>query len=180
MRNTSLLHHRKHRLRLRLFVAAVIFLMGILCLILSQTILMSLPYLLSAVLFCLSIDNIYEAFKNHHFDEEDTDEIANAIIFLALAIVVLFKAGESATIIGSIWGILGLFLASNNISHALYALINKKGSTAGHVLHLLHAALSTGISITLLLDPAEHLHLHVYILGLELVDYAVKVAFGEV
>ena len=174
------LHHRKHRLRMRLFVAAVVFLLGILCLVLSWSVLRSLPYLLSAALFLIAADNLYEAFKNHRFDEEDTDEIANAIIFLALAMVVLHKAGESAIIIGAIWGILGLFLAARNISHALYELIHKKGPLPGHVLHLLHAALSIGISITLLLDPEEHLHLHIYILGLELMDYAVRIAFGEV
>lgn len=174
------LHHKKHNNRLRLFAAFVVFLMGILCLILSRTILVSLPYLLSAVLFMLSVDNLYEAFKNHRFDEEDTDEIANAIIFLALAVVVLLKAGESAIIIGAIWGVIGLFLAARNISHSLYEIIHKKGRTPGHVLHLLHAALSIAISLSLLLDPEEHLHLHVYILGLELVDYAVRIAFNEV
>ncbi|MBO4873302.1 MAG: hypothetical protein J5496_07795 [Lachnospiraceae bacterium] len=174
------LHHRKRRLLIRLFFAAVVFLMGVLCLILSDVIYYSLPYLLSGLLFLLAVDNLYEAFKNHEFNEEDTDEIANAIIFLALAIVVLFKVGESAIIIGAIWGILGLFLAARNISHSLYELIHKQGSAAGHILHLMHAALSTGISIALLLDPAEHLHLHVYILGLELVDYAVRIAFNEV
>ena len=178
--NKVILDHRKIQLRRRLFFASIVFLMGILCLVLSHVVLFGLPYFLSGLLFLLSVDNLYEAFKNHHFDEEDTDEIANAIIYLALAIVVLFKAGESSIIIGAIWGIVGLFLASRNTSHALYGLINKKGSPAGHVLHLMHAALSTGISITLLLDPEEHLHLHVYILGLELMDYAVRIAFGEV
>ena len=176
----TLLHHRKHRIRLRLFLAAVVFLLGILCLLLSYSILHSLPYILSGLLFFLSADNLYEAFKNHRFDEEDTDRIANAIIFLALAVVTNIRATESAVLIAAIWGILGLFLASRNISHALYALINKKGRVAGHVLHLLHAVLSIIISITLLLDPEEHLHLHVYILGLELVDYAVRIAFNEI
>ena len=174
------LHHRKHRLRIRLFVAAVVFLLGILCLLLSETILFSLPYILSGLLFLLSIDNLYEALKNRRFDEQDTDEIANAIIFLALSIVVQLRAEDSEIIIGAIWGILGLFLASRNISHALYSLINKKGRVPGHILHLLHAGLSIAISLALLLDPEEHLHFHVYILGLELVDYAVRIAFNEV
>ena len=176
----SLLHHKKQRLLLRFFFAGVVFLMGVLCLILSDVIFFSLPFLLSGLLFLLAVDNLYEAFKNHEFNEEDTDEIANTIIFLALAIVVLFKSDDSAIIIGAIWGILGLFLASGNISHALYEIINKKGRTAGHVFHLLHAGLSIAISIALLLDPEEHLYLHVYILGLELVDYAVRIAFNEV
>lgn len=43
----------------------------------------------------------------------------------------------------------------------------------------LYDAFQIAISVLLLLDPAEHLHFHVYILGIELMDYSVRLAFEE-
>ncbi|MBQ4426106.1 MAG: hypothetical protein II882_10315 [Lachnospiraceae bacterium] len=172
--------HKKHDRRVRLFMSLTIFVFGVVCIILSETVRGILPFLLSALLLLLAGDNLYEALSDRTFDEEDTDEISNAIIYIILAVVVLLQRHVSDNLIGAIWGILALLLASRNISHSLYSLIHRHGSVVGHVLHLIQAAISIGISILLLLDPPAHLHFHVYILGLELIDYAVRIAFNEV
>lgn len=175
----KLLHAKKHHRRLRYFLALVLFLTGILCFVFSHLIHSVLPYILSGLLFFLAADQLYEALKDKHFNPEDTDQIAYSIIFLALAIIVLIKPAESGSLIGAIWGILALLLAAQNISHSLYAIINREGLYIGHGLHLIHAAINIYISISLLLNPEHHLHFHVYILGLELMDYALRLAFEE-
>ena len=177
--NTKALHFQKTKRRIRLFLGGILFLTGILCLTLSNEIRADLPFILSGLLLLLCGDALYEALGDRHFNETDTENIANAIIYLILAVVVIVKWKSADGIIGAIWGILGLLLASRNISHSLYELIHRKGKTAGHILHLVHALISISISIALLMDPEEHLHFHVYILGLELMDYAFRVAFEE-
>lgn len=154
--------------------------MGISCFFLSSVLRQSLPYILSALLLLLAGDNLYEALSDKTFDQEDTDEIANAVVYVLLAIVVLLNQRESDNLIGAVWGILGLFLGARKISHSLHALIHREGRETGHFLHLIEALVGIAISIMLLLDPSEHLHFHIYILGLELIDFAIRVAFEEI
>ena len=161
-------------------MAGAIFSAALICLFLAELIRGALPYILGGILLILGIDGLYESLKDKTFDKEDTDRIASSIGFLILALVVLFRRDESDILIGAIWGIVGLVLGGSNISHSLHGLIHRDGKEAGHVIHLVQALLSVGISIALLLDPAHHLEFHVYILGLELTDFAIKVAFDEI
>ena len=173
-------HHRKMIRLNKVFGAAVIFIAGVACFFLSEVIRAGLPYILGGMLIVIAADYLWEALKDKNFDTEDTDEIANAIIFLILAAVVLIKRNDTENLIGSVWGILALILAGRHISHALHGIIHRDGREAGHIIHILQALVSIGISVMLLMDPPHHLHFHVYILGLELMDLAVRVAFDEV
>lgn len=172
-------HYKMIRRRMRHIVAGMLAFFGILCFFMADEIRDGLTLILGGLLLILAGDNLYEAFADRHFDEEDTSKIANAIIYTILGLVVMIRGNEADIVVGAIWGILGLLLASRNISHSLYELIHRKGKTEGHILHLIHALISISISILLLLDPVEHLLFHVYILGAELMDYALRVAFGE-
>ena len=173
-------HHRKLILRTRLFGAGVIFAAGVICFFLADVIRAGLPYILGGMLLILGADFLWEALRDKSFDHEDTDEISNAIIFLILAVVVFLRRHETDNLIGAVWGVLALFLAARNISHSLYGLIHRDGRGAGHIMHMIQALISTGISITLLMDPPHHLSFHVYILGLELIDLSIKVGFNEI
>ncbi len=172
--------HRRLIRRTRLFGAGVIFVAGVVCFFLSDVIRKGLPYILGAMLIIIAGDYLWEALKDKSYDTEDTDEIANAIIFLILAVVVLLRRNDTDNLIGAVWGILALLLAARHISHSLFGLIHKDGRGIGHIIHILQALLSIGISVTLLMDPPHHLSFHVYILGLELIDLAVRVAFDEI
>ncbi len=174
------LHPSEQRKKtIRYLIAVVLSVLGVFCFVMANTIRTYLPFLLSVILFILAGDRLFEALSDRHYDEEDTDEIASAIVFIIVGIVTLFEWKHADILIGAVWGMIGLFMASRNISHSLLELIHKKGRTVGHILHLAHALLSIGISILLLLDPVEHLLFHVYILGLELLDSAVRTAFEE-
>ena len=172
-------HYKMLKRRMRYIVAGMLAFFGILCFFMADEIRDGLSLILGGLLLILAGDNLYEAFADRHFNEEDTTSIANAIIYTILGIIVLLRRSEADSVVGAIWGILGLLLASRNISHSLYELIHRKGKTAGHILHLIHSLFSIFISILLLLDPVEHLLFHVYILGAELMDYAVRIAFEE-
>ena len=173
-------HHRRLIRRSRLFGAGIIFAAGVICFFLSDVIRKGLPFILAGLLAVIAADYLWEALKDKSYDEEDTDEIANAIIFVILAVVVLIRRDDTDNLIGAVWGILALLLAARHISHALHGLIHRDGREAGHIIHIVQALLSIGISIALLMDPAHHLSFHVYILGLELLDLAVRVAFDEI
>lgn len=178
-------HHRhlhpfeQRRKNLRYLIAVVLSILSVICFVMAETIRTYLPFLLTVILFVLAGDRLYEALGDRRFDYEDTEKIASAIVFIIVGIVTLVEWKNADILIGAIWGMIGLYFASRNISHSLYELIHKKGRTVGHILHLAHALLSIGISVLLLLDPVEHLLFHVYILGLELLDSAVRNAFEE-
>ena len=179
------MHHRhlhpseQRKRNIRFLIAVVLSVLGVICFVMAETIRTYLPFLLSVILFLLAADRLYEAFSDRSFDPEDTGGIAAAIVYVIVGVVMLVKWKDADILIGAVWGMIGLFLASRNISHSLYELIHKKGSAAGHILHLAYALLSIGISVMLLLDPIEHLLFHVYILGLELFDNAFRTAFEE-
>lgn len=152
---------------------------GVGCFFLADTIRDLLPYILGFMLLFLASMELYESLMDGSFDHEDTDKIANSVVYLIMAVVVLVKRDEADNMVGAIWGVLGLLLASRHISHALHGLIHKEGSRLGNVLHVIHSLISIGISTALLLDPPAHLHFHIYILGLELIDTAIRIALEE-
>ena len=180
----TLLHHfhppyQKHRRRVRYLLAFVLTGAGVGCFFLADTIRDILPFILGFMLIFLAVMELYEALMDGSYDHEDTDKIANSVVYLIMALVVLVKRDEADNMVGAIWGVLGLLLASRHISHAAYGLIHHEGSAVGHVLHVIHSLISIGICTALLLNPPEHLHFHIYILGLELLDTAIRIALEE-
>lgn len=178
------LHHfhppyQKHRRRVRYLLALVLTGAGVGCFFLSDVIRDLLPYILGFMLLFLAAMELYEALMDGSFDHEDTDKIANSVVYVIMAAVALIKRDEADNMVGAIWGVLGLLLASRHISHAVHGLIHREGSRFGHSLHVIQSLLSIGISTALLLDPPAHLHFHIYILGLELLDTAIRIALEE-
>ncbi|MBR4345930.1 MAG: hypothetical protein IKP75_03200 [Oscillospiraceae bacterium] len=106
--------------------------------------------------------------------EKKTKNLSSAIVYFLLGGAVLAIRDEAEILIGAVWGTLGLYRGSESLARYLDALIHKRGRKITAILMLAESLIGIGISILLLTDPPEHLHAHVVILGIKLLESALR------
>ena len=160
-------------------VTVLLLISGVLCLIFTEAIRDFLPYIAIGLLLVLAFDDLYEALGDKEYTQEDAREIANAIAYVALAGLIFVQRRNADYIIGAAWGMLGLVNGAEKLSPVLHSLFHQTRHLLRNLLGLLVSCFGITISLLLLTDPSEHLAVHVFILGLELINSSLEIIVEE-
>ena len=169
----------RNRRLLSWIVTILLLISGFLCLIFTEAIRGFLPYIAIGLLLVLAFDDLYEALGDREYTPEDAREIANAIVYVALAGLIFVKRQSADYIIGAAWGMLGLVNGAEKLSPVLHSLFHQTHHLFRDLLGLLVSFFGITISLLLLTDPSEHLAVHVFILGLELINSSLEIIVEE-
>lgn len=85
-------------------------------------------------------------------------------VALVLGIIIVLPQTSSLTLIGTVWGLYGIWESAISLHEAISA-ISRRESPLGH---FCAAAFRLGVALILLLDPSSHFAEHVIILGFDI------------
>lgn len=125
----------------------------------------ALPYIVGIFLNILGFCSLARGILTGEYRDPETKLTSNGVVYLVLGAVILWHHANADTMIGSIWGILGLIKGSEVLNEAICGMAARK-PFAGK---MIQAAIEVALGILLLVKPAESVHHHVFLLGLELV-----------
>lgn len=169
-------HHRRHKIT-SLTAARILTVLlgaqGAACILFTQEIHAAFPYMLGTLMAVTGLCDIYRGIATREYNNRETKLIANGIVMLLLGLVILLHDGNRDSIIGGVWGAIGLFKGSEELNLAIYHRAHKErfGKEA------VHAAVEIVLAMILLLDPLTAVRHHVFILGLELIWHSVKLSY---
>lgn len=145
-------------------------LQGAVCLLFTQTIHAVFPGILGTTMVIFGFCDIYRGVRSGEFRDQETKLTASGIVMAILGAVILLRRRNADSIIGSIWGVLGLTKGSEELNLAICHAAN--GSPFAK--ELLHGALELLLALALLLDPLTAVGHHLFLLGFELILYGVQ------
>ena len=148
----------------RVFVWLLI-LFGVACLVLTEQISRALPFILGGNMALIGLNHIVCGLWTEEYQSRETKFTANGIVYLALGVVILCHFQNADSVIGSVWGMLGLMKGSESLNAALYSPAHKEH----FVLEGLRSVIELVLGFLLLLDPSATVQHHVFLLGLELI-----------
>ncbi|MDY3282439.1 DUF308 domain-containing protein [Dysosmobacter sp.] len=157
-------HHRTANTAAGRIFAAAQMVLGVCCVLLAQQVYRALPFLLGGGMVLAGVNRMVCGFWTREYRWKETKLTANGIVYLLLGLVILFHHAGADTLIGSIWGVLGLMKGSEALNGALYRLSHKEPCAALGI----QAAVELALGFLLLIDPWSAVRHHVPLLGLEL------------
>lgn len=138
---------------------------GIICFLYTDHVHNALPYILGIAMIGLGVVDTLRGIVTKEYAHRETKLTANGIMFLLLGIVILVNRTNADSLIGSIWGTLGLLKGAEELNEAIYCCTQKE-----HFLgKTLRAAIELVLGFLLLIDPISNMHHHLTVLGLELI-----------
>lgn len=143
---------------------------GISCILFTDYIYSVFPYILGGIMMLIGALDLYRGIITKEFKLKETKLTSSGIVMLILGTVILFHNTNTDTIIGSVWGIIGLYKGAEELNVAIYHQFAKE-PFVGEVVHSIVELL---LAIMLLIDPLGAGRHHVFILGLELICYSMK------
>ena len=166
-------NHSRHRftsIRAARIFAAAQAVLGAACMLFTQQIHALLPYILGSVMALSGICDIYRGIVTGEFRRSDTKLTSHGISILLLGWVILYSREHADSIIGAIWGIIGLTKGTETLNRAIC-----KGSAkepfAGE---LIHGSIELVLGILLLADPLTAVGHHLFLLGIELIAVGIQ------
>ena len=164
-----------HNRRVLSYILAVqLFITGILCIVITKVIRDALPYMAIGLLGLLAADSLYVALGDREYTHDDARDIANCLVYFGLAFVIFYMRKTPDYIVGAAWGMIGLFTNAEKLAPVIHSLVNGSKHIGKDLFHLLLYCFGIVINLILLTDPEEHLSFHVFILGIELILFAIK------
>ena len=151
---------------LRLVMYGVFIILGILCIVKVDTMYGLLPYIMSAVLIVSGIVNVVTGVKIDEHKTTTTRQTAAGIVYFIIGIVILVLREEPYGLVGAFWGINGLSKAVGELNVAISRIANKQ---KGWIKLMIFAIFGIVVAILLLINPAEKVHEHMVIIGIELI-----------
>ena len=151
-------NHSRHRftsIRAARIFAAAQAVLGAACMLFTQQIHALLPYILGSVMALSGICDIYRGIVTGEFRRSDTKLTSHGISILLLGWVILYSREHADSIIGAIWGVIGL----------------TKEPFAGE---LIHGSIELVLGILLLADPLTAVGHHLFLLGIELIAVGIQ------
>lgn len=136
---------------------------GAICLFFTDSLHKFLPLILATLMVCLGIFDIIHGFRTGEYKERETKLTSNGFMLLILGIVIFFYKSDSYTIIGAIWGTIGLIKGSEELNKAICSISSK----SPFIQELLSAVIEFTLGILLLAEPNGNLHHHIILLGLQ-------------
>ena len=166
--------HKKHQITNRVLASALavaLMIFGMMCIFFTDKIHAVFRYILGINMAALGVCDLYRGITLEEFKKNDTKLTANGIVMLILGFVILFHNGNADSIIGSIWGMLGIFKGTEELNQAIYHYFSKEAFMGKAI----HAVVELLLAIVLLVDPVIAVKHHVAILGVELVWYGLQI-----
>lgn len=90
---------------------------------------------------------------------------------MILGLIIMIYEGNVDSIIGSIWGMLGLVKGSEELNIAICHYFSKKDFMG----EAIHAVIEICLAIMLLIEPLTSVRHHLVILGAELIWYGLQI-----
>lgn len=146
------------------FFAFALMLAGIACMLFTSQVHKLFPIILGILMQGIGICQIYRGIVTGEYRCSDTKLTSTGIIMAILGGVILYHHHDADSIIGAIWGMIGLAKGSETLNLAIHDCCNRKP----YAFKLIHGAVELILGILLLIDPDEAVRHHVFILGIEL------------
>lgn len=147
----------------RIFALLLIF-SGAACILLTRQVYRALPFVLGIGMAAIGINHTVLGLWTKEYRNRDTKLTANGIVYIALGAVILFHHADADSVIGSVWGMLGLMKGSEALNLALFRCSQKRPFLG----LCCQAFIELALGFLLLVDPSSAVQHHVLLLGLEL------------
>ncbi len=153
------------------FVAAIYFIVGVLCVAITKQIAEVLPYIVGGMMTVIGVVQFIIAMVRHEYRTLKTNRTASSLIITALGIMILVQKidpeSDPIMLISVAWGILGLFESAHAFNHAFKRIANSERC----VYYLIKGLIECAVAFLLLYQPeseAAH-HFHIIVLGANLI-----------
>lgn len=159
----------KNIIRIDNIARILLLLFGICCIIFSNHILHLMPYLIGGIMIVIGAVRGVYSYITGEYKSLTTEDGASAIIMIVIGIGTIVKDTEALTFIGITWGLLGLFKGAKALNKMIYDIVHKKRFIGSMIKTIIFIALSCA----LIFHHTEKIQLHILILGVELIFYAI-------
>ncbi len=154
------------------FIAAVYFVIGVLCVAITNKVMLALPYIVGIMMFTIGTVQFILALVHREYRDVKTNKTATALIAAALGIMIIIQEldeGNNSAImlISVVWGILGLFDAAHAFNHVLSRISHGERC----VFYILKGLVELVVAFYLLYKPDSHeAHFyHILVFGINLI-----------
>lgn len=137
---------------------------GIACMLFTSLVHRLFPIFLGILMQAIGICQICRGIVTGEYRRSDTKLTSTGIIMVILGGVILYHHHDADSIIGAIWGMIGLAKGSETLNLAIHDCCARKSFAR----KMVHGAIELILGILLLIDPDEAVRHHVFILGIEL------------
>ena len=151
--------------------AALYFSVGVLCVSITEQIIVVLPYLVGGMMILLGLIQFIYALVKREYRSVNTNKTATSLIIIALGIMIILQhvdpENNPITFISVVWGILGLLEGA----YALNRAFKKISDSERCIFYILKAVVECTIAFLLLYNPSDHnVHnFHIIVFGVNLI-----------
>ncbi len=163
-------HHRFTSIRAARIFAVIQTIMGVACMLFTEQIHSIFPFTIGLLMCATGACDIFRGVVTQEFRQEETKLTAQGIVTLVLGCVILYHYRQSDSIIGAIWGSIGIMKGTETLNTAIF----KHSSGIPCIGTMAHGIIELILGILLLLDPITAVKHHLFILGFELVAIGIQ------
>ena len=163
-------HRRFTSIRAAKVFAALQAALGAACMLFTEQIHSLFPFILGFLMVTSGICDIYRGVISKEFRQAETKLTSHGITTLILGCVIVYHHSNADSIIGAIWGVIGLTKGTETLNLA----ICRCSAQLPFVGELFHGVIELLLGILLLIDPFSAVGHHVFILGIELIAVGVQ------
>lgn len=156
-------------------VAAVYFVVGVLCVSITSYITVVLPYIVGAMLVLVGAVGFVFSLVHRDYKSVKTNKTATFLLALGLGILIIFEEfdpkSDPIMLISIIWGVFGLFEGAHAFNHAIMRIANSERC----VYYIIKGIAECVVAFMMLYRPESHeAHFfHIVVFGISLIIDAV-------
>lgn len=156
-------------------VAAIYFIVGVLCVSVTRHITVALPYIVGAIMMLVGISGFIISLVHRDYKSVKTNKIATFLLALGLGILIIFEEfdpkSDPIMLISIIWGVFGLFEGAHAFNHAITRIANSERC----VYYIIKGIAECVVAFMMLYRPESHeAHFfHIVVFGISLIIDAV-------
>lgn len=156
-------------------VAAIYFIVGVLCVSVTRHITVALPYIVGAIMMLVGISGFIISLVRRDYKNIKTNKIATYILTVLLGTMVILEEIDPQIdpimLISIIWGVFGLFEGAHAFNHAITRITKSERC----VYFLIKGIVECAVAFMMLYHPESHeAHFfHIVVFGISLIIDAV-------
>lgn len=156
-------------------VAAVYFIVGVLCVSITSLVTEVLPYIVGGMMALIGIVRFIIALCRREYRSIKTNQTATSLILAALGIMIIVQQidpeNDPIMLISIVWGVLGLFEAAHAFNHAFHHIANGERC----IYFLIKGLIECVVAFMLLYQPESHSahFFHIVVFGANLIFDAI-------